>query len=487
MIRKLLAVFLGLGLLGAAFATFDSDAFGLKKFVSVTSGSQPRSVTNQVAARELSLVCPGAGYTESSSSGSSASFAPLGLAEVGVNQNSVSKFFAASSPTVVKASANDSGLPQGSALLSANQTQAFKATAKGFAAGANGLLAADCVRPSSDFWFLGASTAVGRQAILIVNNPSAVDSTFNLEIFDEGGLVTAPGMQGLSVAAGKTLVLPLAAFATSDPTLALHISSQGGAVAAWVQQKTVRGTVAAGIDFISPSSPPGKLEVLPGLTVTGSKAATEIAKANPDYGDLAPVVRIFVPQATAASAKTVSVTVVVSGIDAKTFGTVVRQDINVCQTTDVALSGLADGRYSVAVTADKPLFASMRLSANAKDPAKVLTATGSDFTWISAAEAITTVRNILVPSRGASSLNIANDSNGQSIVTLTDVARAKSATYVLPASGLLDLPASPGANLQISATSKVYANLTTRRDNGIGSLKILDAKNLGGKVAVTVR
>ena len=225
MIRKLLAVFVGLGLLGAAFATFDSDAFGLKKFVSVTSGSQPRSVTNQVAARELSLVCPGAAYTESSSSGLSASFAPLGLAEVGVNQNSVSKFFAASSPTVVKASANDAGLPQGSALLSANQTQAFKAAAKGFAAGANGLLAADCVRPSSDFWFLGASTAVGRQAILIVNNPSAVDSTFNLEIFDEGGLVTAPGMQGLSVAAGKPLVLPLAAFATRSDACPSHFKS----------------------------------------------------------------------------------------------------------------------------------------------------------------------------------------------------------------------------------------------------------------------
>ena len=226
---------------------------------------------------------------------------------------------------------------------------------------------------------------------------------------------------------------------------------------------------------------------MPGVSVIGSKAAAEIAKANPDYGDLAPVVRIFVPPATAPSVKTVSVTVLVSGIDAKTFGTVVRQDINVGQTTDVALAGLADGRYSIAVSADKPLFASVRLSANDKDPAKVLTAAGSDFTWISAAEPITTPRNVMVPVKGSSELNITNDGSGTATVTVSDAAHTRVTNYPLPANGILELQLKPGANLQLAATSKIYANLTTRRDNGIASLKILDSKNLGGRVEVTLR
>ncbi len=486
MVRKLIACFLGLLLLVAAVATFDFDIFKVRSQLGVQSGASVTSANNKVVPRALSLVCPGPAFIDQANRAGASRFAQIGSAQVNVNQNSASNFFTVSKPKIIRVNADVTGQSQGSSLLSANQTQLIGAAANGYATGANGLIGADCVRPSSDFWFLGASTAVGRQALLIVQNPSQVDATFAVELFDEGGKINASGTQGLAVMAGKSLVVPLAAFAPSDPSLTVHISSQGGAVAAWVQQKTVRGTIAAGIDFISPSSSAAQTQVLPGLTIAASKAAAEISKANPDYSDLAPVVRLFVPEVTAGTATSTSVTILVSGIDSKTFGTVVRQDIAVGQSTDVALTGLADGKYSVEVTADKPLFASMKVSANSRDPAKVLTSTGSDFTWISAAEPITTMRNFMVPATGFSSLNIANDSRSETTVIVKDITHGKTKTYVLPQSGIIDSPTHAGDNLQISATSKVYANLTTTRDNGIAALKILDAKNLGGQVEVSL-
>ena len=487
MVRKIISILLGFVLLGAAVADFDFNLGGFNTELSFKSGVAVTGVSNQVLARTLGLVCPGPGYVEGGATAGAAVFSPAGAADLAVNQNSAANFLSAQQPTLVQVPAEQATLPQGSSLLSANQTQFISSPAQGISAGVNGLIGADCQRPSSDFWFLGASTAVGRQSLLIVNNPSPVDATFSLELYDEGGLVTASGLEGLSVAASKTLVLPLASFAPSDPTLAIHMTSQGGAVAAWIQQKTVRGTVAAGVDFISPASSAASIQVMPGLSVIGSKSAAEIAQSNPDYADLSPMVRLFVPQSTAGSAKTLSVTVLVSGIDAKTFGTVVQQDVNVGQTTDIPVSGLGDGRYSVEVTAAKPLFAALKMSVNSTDPARVLAATGSDFAWVGAAEPITSQRNVMVPTQGASSLNITNANTTAATVSLRDMSDAKIETLVVPANGQLDVPVRAGANLQISAQSEIFANLTTHRENGIAAFKILDSKNLGGLVEVSLR
>jgi hypothetical protein len=66
---------------------------------------------------------------------------------------------------------------QGSALLSANQIQL--ATNKSI----KGLLVAPCLRPQSEFWLVGGSTAIGREALLILTNPTSIDSTVDFLSF----------------------------------------------------------------------------------------------------------------------------------------------------------------------------------------------------------------------------------------------------------------------------------------------------------------
>ena len=485
MVRKILATLIGATLLASAFVGFDLGWLRLDEKVAFKVGRQNPIVSNVVQARPLSLVCPGPAFLESSKSGVAAKFHQVGSSETGVNRSAVASFETSSAASTVTTGADQLNSQQGSDLLSANQTQVLHTAPNGASAGANGLISTECQLPSSDFWFLGADTSVGRQALLVVKNASRVNATFDLELFDEGGAIQAAGMLGLSVAAGDTLVTPLAAFAPSNRALAAHVSSRGGAVVAWVQQKTVRGTVAAGIDFISPLSPADQQQVIPGLSVYGAKAATAIKKLNPDYEDLAPVVRVFAPRGGKEPTKTVEVTVLVSGIDAKTFGTVVRQTIKVGQTSDIAISGLADGRYSAIVTADTPLFASLKLSRTSVDQARVLTSLGSDFTWIPAGEQISSGRTIVAPTLGTTTLNLRNAS--PQATTVTTVVGGVAKEYQLSENGLMAIIVRAGSVVQISATSPIYANLMTIEDAGISNLRVLDQKNLGGEVSVELR
>lgn len=485
MIRRIAAFLIGASLVAAALAALDFGWLQLDTRVAQSVGTQNQSVSNVVQARPLSLVCPGAAFVEASKSSLSAKFRQLGTSQVSINQNGVAEVQSSTGQVTVSANPGSGATDQGSSLLNATQTQSLHAAPDATSAGANGLISTECQRPSSDFWFVGADTSVGRQSLLVVTNSSNVNATFDLELFGESGAIQAAGMQGLSVASGATLVLPLASFAPSNPALTIHVASQGGAVAAWVQQKTVRGTVSAGIDLISPVSGAGLLQVVPGFDVYGSKAAAAIRKINPDYGDLEPVLRVFAPKDASDSEQTIEVTVLVSGINAKTFGTVVRQNITVGQTTDIPISGLADGQYSAVVTAQKPLFAAMRVSRSSVDQARVLKPVGSDFTWIASNEPITTNRTIVAPDLGSTQLNLVNANASENTVSLTVNGSPK--TLLMAANSLSSILLKPGSLLTISASSPIFANLTTVEDAGISSLKILDSKNLGGTVSVSLR
>ncbi|MFP3570141.1 DUF5719 family protein, partial [Paraburkholderia sp. SIMBA_030] len=50
-----------------------------------------------------------------------------------------------------------------------------------------GLASAQCQQPGNDAWILGASTSVGRTAVLNVSNASSTPATVNLDLFGSQG------------------------------------------------------------------------------------------------------------------------------------------------------------------------------------------------------------------------------------------------------------------------------------------------------------
>lgn len=402
-----------------------------------------------VKARNLTLVCPGSLFKAGGAKGTAlGNFEHLGIVSYVSQFNPAGGASVASNDGVYTVTAPTGVADQGSALLNASQFQnASGATLKGLAA-------TNCQLPSNDLWLVGGSTTTGREALLILRNTSQVDSTVSLEIFSEAGSVEAPGLNGIAVVAGKTTVVPLAGVVPKTKSFVTHVTANGGAVAAWIQQRTVRGLSAAGVDYVSPSPAFAKQQVIPGIFVRGSAQAAKLMSASADYSDLVPVLRIFVPGRTNAT-----VTAQIVGADSKTFGTVVRSTVNAGSVSDIEIPGLKDGNYVALIAADAEVHSAIRLS-------RVTATSAPDFTWIPASEKFSGKRNITAPSVGISKLCIYNDKSGQ--IEVLEIAAGS--TYSFNGSD-----------------SPLYANLITDINGTVANLLVLDQKNVGGRVSVIVR
>lgn len=435
---------------------------------SMTVGDLPKAEVLKVKAQDLSLVCPGGAYRTGGVSGTRlGAFEPIGDPEINSDfngPNGTSMVIRGSQLTAV----DPGGLAeQSSVLLNANQIQSVATD------GLAGLTGAACQRPTNSLWFIGGDTSTGRESLLIVKNVTKVDSTVNLEIFNERGQVTGSGMSGISVAAGKTTVIPLASYVPKTKTFTTHLVSRGGLVAAWIQQKAIRGLASGGVDYVSPSAAFSTTQVIPGVFIRGAEDAAKLI-SKPDFADLVPTLRVFVPGAEAAT-----VTAQVLGSTAKTFGTVIRQTVPGGTTADIPMPGLMDGDFVAIVKSDKQVGSSIRLHRVIK--------TAVDFAWLSSASAQTGVVGMTVPTSGISKLSLANPSN--SIVTLELTQRGSApASFKIPPAGQLTLKFAPGAKLKLSGGSKaLFGTMIVDVNGTVAGVPMVDYKNPGGEVAVMVR
>lgn len=359
--------------------------------------------------------------------------------------------------------------PQGSELLSANQIQlSSEKTIKG-------LLAAPCLRPQSEFWLLGGSTAVGREALLVLSNPTSIDSTIDLEIFTENGTSLSAGLTGIAVPARKTTVLPLSSFVFRAESLAVHVVSRGGSITALIQQKAIRGNSASGADYVSPAPQASTKAVIPGLLVRGSKYTAKFKSASDKYSDVEQALRVFVP-----GSKDATITFQVLGTTSETFGTVLSVTAIAGKVTDFPISGLADGDYFGILDSDVPVHSSVRL-VRSKTGADAYT----DFSWINPAEGFTTSRYIAVPKAGISKLSVTNPSDKPTNISIK--IGGETIKRTIGASSTEVIRATPGLSMGvIPSDQEVFANLVIDVDGRIGVLPVLDDKNISGQVKVSV-
>ncbi|WP_414171162.1 DUF5719 family protein [Clavibacter tessellarius] len=227
-----------------------------------------------------------------------------------------------------------------------------------------GLAAAPCSEATAESWLVGGGTTTGRTTFVVLDNPSGVSSTVDLAISGEDGAVSAPGASGINVPAGSRRVLSLAGLAPDLSSPAIHVQSRGGQVVATLEQSTVRGLLAGGVDVVVPAAAPATTLTMTGLRVD-TQAAAQPAPAEgeapaegtdgaagsgpgADVGtdpDRSTAVRILVPGSDDAD---VSVSVAPEdGTDGT--GTTFTVEADGGRVTDFPVSGLTDGRYAVTV------------------------------------------------------------------------------------------------------------------------------------------
>jgi hypothetical protein len=358
------------------------------------------------------------------------------------------------------------GGEQGTTMLHASQVQNAASPLL------NGLLAATCQAPAPEHWLVGGDAATGRETLLLLANPSSVAVTVNLEVFSEGGQVTASGLSGISVAPFGETVVPLSSLIPETKTFAIHVLSRSGSIATWLQQRTVRGLLYSGADFISPVTTFDKSLAIPGLLVRGSKDSSELIAANSDYADTKPVLRIFNP-----SDKTVKFTAQINAVSAKTFGTVIADEVPARSVRDFAIDQLADGDYSAFIKADQTVTAAIRLARTTKSKTP-----NTDFTWLQSAETFIGERRMTAPGVGISKLTIVNPNDQTATVSVNSV------SYKIGANSSVVLLAEKSVLLTIVATDvAVGANLVIDVNGMVANTALVNYKNLGGQVSVRVR
>ncbi len=454
------------------------------------STGKVESAQRVVSAKDLTLSCNGSAFTSGGNSGTSTSkFSRLGSTVValsysgvsgttlkgeggkltkgyGVRQDQSSKIKQAQSLTITD---NDGTIVQGSPLLTANQMQVLSDKK------IKGLLAAPCLRSQSEFWLVGGSVAVGREAILILTNPTAVDATVDLEIFTENGISHSAGLSGIAVGAGSTEVIPLASFVFRSESISVHVKSFGGSVTALIQQKAVRGLKASGADYIYPTGVAQKESVFPGILVRRSMDNAKLRKRDDKYSDVRQNLRVFVP-----GDKDAQLTLEVLGTDEETFGTVISVTAPAGKVTDFDINGLADGDYVGYLRSDQEVFSSIRLVRS-----RVGDDAYTDFAWINPAEGFTSPRYLAVPKAGISKLSIANPSSEATKVSLKFGELTVERNIAAGSEIVLLAPSGQAIGI-FPTTQPVYSNLVVDVAGRIAILPVLDEKNLGGQVWINV-
>lgn len=233
-----------------------------------------------------------------------------------------------------------------------------------------GLATAACTEASSDSWLVAGSTAVGRTSLVLLSNPSTVVATVDLTVYGETGQVDAPGSTGILVQPGTQRIVSLAGLAPNLLSPVVHVQATGGQVAAALQQSIISGIQPGGAELTGPTSVAATKQVIPGVVVTPPSAEASVdAEA---VSEDTPTVRVLVPGDTPAT-----VSVGVQSEDGASTGTSLEAVIQPGVATEIPLSGVVAGTYTVTLAGDQPLVAAALTTRNGS--------ASRDFTWAAAA------------------------------------------------------------------------------------------------------
>ena len=445
-------------ILGALLATGIAVAtFWYVQFEPTKVGQDTTPQTVEVEPKKPTLVCPGPVFVNGGQNGVTiGSFTQAGSIEVfgkdtnnPINQTS-NEFL------TLEGTENGSKAFNAIQLQSANGKQAF------------GLGAANCVPGSNSGWLVAGDNSVGREALLVLANPSAVDATVSLQLFGTSGPIQGSGLSGISAPAGKVTVLPLAAFAPKTETFAVQVSARGAELGIWLQQKTVRGLTPGGLDLVGLSADPSQSVLIPGIFLRGSSKLASMSATDNDLTDTKPILRV-----TAPGEKAATFTAQVQGADGSSFGNILQGTVPAGSTRDFDLTDLADGNYSIQLSSDVPVLAAARYSR--------LSGTKPDFAWAQSVSAKKLSAGFTTAAGATTKLSIVNPNPKEASVTING------RSISVPANSNLVYPVGEANSYSITSSRPTAVSQVIDVRGGISVVPVLDYRNVGGTLKITVR
>ncbi|WP_102161467.1 DUF5719 family protein [Zhihengliuella halotolerans] len=344
-----------------------------------------------------------------------------------------------------------------------------------------GFAASSCRSPSNDAWITGASTEVGRTALLMLANPSASAATIDLDVVGSTGRADAGNLRGIVLGPGQTKNIVLAGFIAEDPAVSVRVRSTGAPVNAVVQQSVLRGLTPGGVEYLEPGEAGGTSQVVPGVVVQNESNTPE---PTGDLADARPELQITNPGSRDAE------------VNVRIFRTSGEVDVPGGATVEapadsvmtIPLDELEEGTYTVALQSSETVVAGARSVRGTED-------SGLDFAWAASATRLGNQHVLAVP-RSARTHLVFGSAGGASQVTIRPImadggiGRAEIIELDGAATELFDvrgLDPEPVALLIDAAGEAVYgAQRVQARNNGISTPSIPRASEGQRSIAVDV-
>lgn len=327
-----------------------------------------------------------------------------------------------------------------------------------------GVGAASCDDPSQSTWLVGGSTVTGRTSLVTLSNPTDVNATVDLSVYDDSGTVSAPGTTGIVVAPNTQKVVPLSGFVSDQGSTVVHVESSGGQIVAHMQETIVRTLTPGGFDIVSGSAAPATSQIIPGVVLQGAQEA----QRGDDASDAAPIVRLFVPGKQAARV-TLGITTSDGG------GTTVNATAEPGVVTDVALDDFPDGRYSFTVTSTEPLVAGARTTSPTEDGR-------TDLGWFASAEPLGSSAITALAPGDNQRLTLVNPTRDDAAVTIRSGDQEQQVDVVAGGTSTLIVPVSK--QLVLTGTKGLVAGVTYMGGDGIAGFPVRAATEVSSPVRV---
>lgn len=402
-------------------------------------------------------------------------------------------------PTVLEVPAEQDAEQQ--PLLAGNQYQQTSSEEL------SGLATAACSEPANDSWLVGGSTDLGRTALLMLSNPTGVTATVTFEIFGESGYVDAVSQEGIIVLPGEQRIVSLAAYAPDLVEPVVHVHSVGGQILASMQHSVTRKLQPSGVDWVSPGAGPNTSQIFPGVFLMGATKQAEDEHAAVQ-SDLEPTVRVLVPGTQDAEVK---LKLISESGETESITTRVKAQT----TVQLPFADVADGTYTVMVTADQPIVAGVRtLQSAPADPSTVGTQpapqptvtptptptptpsgtstpapseqpvvapmplAGGDFTWFSSSTRLTGDVALPIPAGLNPSLTLYNPGS-KSVTAVLSARGEEDVTLTLDRSQMSTVPLRAGVRYTLTGAQGLLGGLTFVAQ-GLGSSIALNPANVLG-------
>ncbi|NQX11146.1 hypothetical protein HQQ80_05870 [Microbacteriaceae bacterium VKM Ac-2855] len=330
----------------------------------------------------------------------------------------------------------------------------------------SGLSAVGCDEADADSWIVAGSTGVGNTSVLVLANPTEVAATVDLSLYGENGPIAAAGSTGIVVPPLTSRAISLAGLAPDVIEPVIRVVARGGQISASLQSSAIAGLDPVGVETTATGAGLSTEVTIPGFTIASPSA--EIAGDDGSGQAGAPVVRILAPGDADAT-----VTVRIANEDPSGSGTSTSVVVPAGRATEVPLSELAEGSYTISLSSDQPIVAGARSTSSGE--------AGTDFAWFVSTNAVTGQFGVANTGERSSVLHVLNAGQDSASIVVNVGGEDRTLAVGPTTAVTIDLGVAPAI---VTSDQPVYASVSIADAGRIASYPVVPQSPLASPITI---